>query len=80
MPVAFVCITTEPASMVEVLKSLKVEGVVEAEMIYGIYDVVVKVEADSVEKLKRIITRRIRRIRNVATTTTMIVEQSELRD
>ena len=78
MPVAFVCITTEPASMVEVLKSLKkVDGVVEAEMIYGIYDIVVKVEADSIERLKRIITQNIRKIRYVATTTTMIVEKAD---
>ena len=37
MPIAFVCITTESASMVKVLSSLKkVEGVVEAEIIHGI--------------------------------------------
>jgi DNA-binding Lrp family transcriptional regulator len=41
MLIAFVCITTEPASMVEVLKALKaVEGVEEAEMVYGIYDII----------------------------------------
>ncbi len=74
MPLAFVCITVEPGSAVEVLKSLRsVAGVVEAEMIYGIYDIVVKVEADSIEGLKRIITQYIRKIRNVATTTTIIV-------
>ena len=77
MPVAFVCITTDPASMVEVLKALKsVEGVVEAEMIYGIYDIIVKIEADSIEGLKSIITQYIRKIENVATTTTMIVEKA----
>lgn len=77
MSIAFVCITTEPASMVEVLKSLKaVEGVVEAEMIYGIYDIVVKVEAGSIDGLKEVITRNIRKIKNVITATTMIVEKA----
>ncbi len=77
MSLAFVCITTDPASMVEVAKALKsVEGVLEAEIIYGIYDIIVKVEANSVEGLKRIITQYIRKIENVATTTTMIVEKA----
>ena len=40
MPTAFVFITTEPASMPEVLKEVSaVEGVEEAEMVYGVYDI-----------------------------------------
>jgi len=70
---AFVCITTKPASMVEVLEALKkIEGVKEAEMIYGLYDIIAKVEGDSVSSLRRIITERIRVINNVSTTTTMM--------
>ena len=77
MPIAFVCITVEPASMVEVLKLLKaVEGVVEAEMIYGIYDIVAKAKGDSIDSLKKIITQNIRKINKVTTTTTMIVEKA----
>lgn len=77
MPTAFVCITTEPASMVEVLEPLRaIEGVVEVEMIYGIYDIVAKVETDSIERLKKIITQNIRKIKNVTTTTTIIVEKA----
>lgn len=78
MPTAFVCITTEPTSMVEVLKALKaIEGVEEAEMVYGIYDIIVIVKGDSVESLKKIITEHIRRINNVIATTTMMVVTSE---
>jgi len=74
MPIAFVCITTEPASMVEVLESLKaVEGVEEAQMVYGIYDIVVKVKGDSINSLKKIITENIRTISKVTTAITMIV-------
>jgi DNA-binding Lrp family transcriptional regulator len=73
MPIAFVFITTEPASMVEVLKALKkVKGVEEVEMVYGLYDIVAKVEGDSTSSLKSIITKRIRALNKVATTTTMM--------
>jgi DNA-binding Lrp family transcriptional regulator len=76
MPIAFVCITTEPSSMARVLKTLKtIEGVAEAHMIYGIYDIVAKVEADSIDQLKKIVTQKIRKTENVTTTTTMIVEK-----
>jgi len=73
MPIAFVFITTEPASMLKVLKALKkIKGVKEVEMVYGLYDIVAKVEEDSISSLKNIITKRIRAINNVATTTTMM--------
>ena len=78
MPVAFVCITTEPASMVEVLKEVRaVEGVEEAQMVYGVYDVIGKVKGETMDKLKHIITEHIRRIDKVRTTLTMIVVESE---
>lgn len=77
MPTAFVCITTEPASMVEVLKEVKaVEGVEEAQMVYGIYDIVAKVKGETMDKLKHIITEHIRRIDKVRTTLTMMVIES----
>ena len=73
-PEAYVCINTEPGSMEEVLEALKVvEGVEEAEMVYGIYDIIVKVKADSIDSLKKIITERIRSASKVISTTTMMV-------
>jgi DNA-binding Lrp family transcriptional regulator len=78
MQIAFVCIITEPASMEEVLKALKaVEGVEEAEMVYGTYDIIVKVKGDSIDSLKKIITGHIRTINNVRATITMMVVESE---
>lgn len=74
MPIAFVCITTEPAAMEEVLEALKtVEGVEEAKMVYGIYDIVVKVKGNSIKSLKQIITENIRTINKVTTAITMMV-------
>lgn len=74
MPVAFVLINSEIGSEGEVLNELrKVEGVEEAYSVYGVYDIVAKVKADSMEKLKDIVTWKIRRLNKVRSTLTMIV-------
>ena len=78
MPIAFVCINTEPASMAEVLQKVRaIEGVEQAEMTYGVYDVVAKVKADTLDKIKKIITKDIRKNENVRTTLTMMVVEPE---
>ncbi len=74
MPLAFVLINAEIGSEGEVLNELKkVEGVEEAYSVYGVYDVIAKVTADSMDKLKDIVTWRIRRLNKVRSTLTMIV-------
>ena len=74
MPIAFVLINAEIGSESEVLAELKkVEGVEEAYSVYGVYDVIVKVKADSMDKLKDVVTWRIRRLNKVRSTLTMIV-------
>jgi len=74
MPIAFVLINTEIGSESEVLKTLKeVEGIEEAYSVYGVYDIIAKVRAESMEKLKDIVTWRIRRLNKVRSTLTMIV-------
>jgi DNA-binding Lrp family transcriptional regulator len=78
MPTAFVFINTEPASMSEVLKKVKaVEGVEEAEMIYGVYDIVAKVKTETMDQLKQIITYKIRRLDNVLATQTLLGVRQE---
>lgn len=74
MPTAFVLINTEIGSESDVLKDLKkVEGVDEAFAVYGVYDIVARVRADTMDKLKEIVTWRIRRLDKVRSTLTMIV-------
>jgi len=74
MPIAFVLINAEIGSEEEVLKSLKsVSGVQEAYIVYGVYDIVAKIKADSMEKLKDIVTWHIRRLNKVRSSLTMIV-------
>ncbi len=60
MPTAFVLINTEIGSEEEILNELKkIPNVKEAYVVYGVYDIVAKVEADSMDKLKEVISWRI---------------------
>jgi DNA-binding Lrp family transcriptional regulator len=78
VPTAFVFINTEPASMPEVLKKVEaVEGVKEAEMVYGVYDIVARVKVETMDKLKQIIAFQIRRIDKVLATQTLLVVRQE---
>jgi DNA-binding Lrp family transcriptional regulator len=77
MPMAFVLINSEIGSEEEVLKELgKVEGIVEAYIVYGVYDVVAKIRADTMDKLKDVVTWRVRRLNKVRSTLTMIAIES----
>ncbi len=77
MPMAFVLINAEIGSEEEVLKELnKVEGVVEAFVVYGVYDVVAKIKADTMDKLKDVVTWHVRRLNKVRSTLTMIVVET----
>lgn len=81
MPVAFVLINSEIGAESEVLNELrKVEGVEEAYSVYGVYDIIAKVRADSMEKLKDIVTWKIRRLSKVRSTLTMIVIEEMKRE
>jgi len=74
MPTAFVLINTEIGSESDVLKDLRhVKGVEEASAVYGVYDIVARVRAETMDKLKEIVTWRIRRLDKVRSTLTMIV-------
>jgi DNA-binding Lrp family transcriptional regulator len=78
MPTAFVLINTEIGSESDVLKELKkVEGVEEASAVYGVYDIVARVKADTMDRLKEIVTWRIRRLDKVRSTLTMIVVEEK---
>jgi len=60
MPTAFVLINTEIGAEEEILKELnKVPNVKEAYIVYGLYDIVAKIEAESMNKLKEVISWRI---------------------
>lgn len=73
MPKAYVLINTTPEVEEEFIDELRqTEGVVEASSVYGIYDFVAIVKADSMEKVKELITSKVRRMRNLKSTITLM--------
>jgi DNA-binding Lrp family transcriptional regulator len=75
MPLAYVLINTARGSEDKVLRELqKLKGIMEVHTLYGMHDIIVKVEiGDQPDKLKEDIIWKIRRINEVQSTTTLIV-------
>lgn len=73
MAVAFVLINTETGAEREILEELKmIKEVKEAHRIHGVYDVIVQVEADSVEMIKDVLVHKIRNLNKLRSTLTML--------
>jgi len=69
-----VLFNVESGSENYVLKNVKkVEGVEEANITYGVYDIAVKVRADSMDALKDLISNQLRLIKKVRTTLSLIL-------
>jgi DNA-binding Lrp family transcriptional regulator len=74
MPQAFVLINVESGAEEDVVRELKkTEGVEEAYYSYGVYDIIAKVKAESMEKLKETVTHKVRTLRRVRSTLTLIM-------
>ena len=74
MPMAYVLVTTESGAVDSVLASLKkMDSVKETYMVYGVYDIIATVKADTMDKLKEIVTWNLRSLDQVRSTLTMIV-------
>lgn len=74
MATAFVLINAEIGAESDVLKDLKaISEVKEAHMVYGVYDIIARVETETMQELKDIISWKIRRLDKVRSTLTMIV-------
>jgi len=71
---AFVLINAEMGAENEVLKDLKaIQEVKEAHKVYGVYDIIARVETETMQELKDTISSKIRRLDKVRSTLTMIV-------
>jgi len=74
MPRAFVLINVESGAEQEVVNELKrIEGIEEAYFSYGVYDIITKIKADSMEQLKDMVTKKVRAIGRVRSTLTLIM-------
>ena len=78
MPTAIVFINTEPKEMPCLLEKVKaLKEVKEAVMVYSCYAIVAKVNIETMENLKQIITSRIRSMANVrSTVSSLVVKQA----
>jgi DNA-binding Lrp family transcriptional regulator len=74
MPTAYVLLNTEIGAEAQVLKALKkIEGVEEAHNLWGVYDIIAHIKADSMNNLTSIITKRIEKIGRINSKLTMII-------
>ncbi|BFH73347.1 Lrp/AsnC ligand binding domain-containing protein [Sulfurisphaera javensis] len=78
MASAIVLINTDAGGEDEVFERLKsMNEVTEVHVVYGVYDIVVKIEADSMDKLKDFVTNTIRKLPKVRSTLTMIIVEGK---
>ena len=74
MPLAIVLINAEVGSEDELLRELrKLDNVSETYAVYGVYDIVAKVEAETMKELKEVITSKVRKLKNLRSSLTMMV-------
>lgn len=74
MATVFVMINTELGAESEVLNELKaIEEVKETYLVYGVYDLIARIETETMDELKDIIALNVRRIQKVKSTLSMIV-------
>jgi DNA-binding Lrp family transcriptional regulator len=71
---AFVLINTndqiDDGILLEELK--KIDGVSEAYKVCGIYDILVKVEAETMDKVSKVVNHRLKNLKNIQSTLTMV--------
>jgi len=76
MPLAIVLINAEVGSEDELLRELrKLNNVSEAHAVYGAYDIVAKVETETMKELKEVITSKVRKLKNLRSALTMMVTE-----
>jgi len=75
MSLVYVLLNTEPSQMESVLEEIKeIDGVEEAYMVYGLYDICAKVKTEIPQELKEIV-KKIRSQDNVLSTLMLMVVQ-----
>ena len=74
MEIAYILVQCKMAHEMEVLKELlAIDLVKEAKGTFGYYDILVKIEAENVALIEQTITKKIRTITNVTTTSTISI-------
>jgi len=78
MPTAFVLINTELGTEMNVLKDIrKLSGVEQAYAVYGTYDIIARVKAETMDRLKETVSSHIRKVDNVRATLTLMSSEGK---
>ncbi len=78
MPTAYVLLNCDLGSESDIIKKIKqVPDVIEVSGVFGVYDIIVRISSDDMDKLREIITWNIRKIDKVRSTLTMIVIEGQ---
>lgn len=74
MLTALLLINAEMGNETTVMELLRgIVGVKEVYLVYGAYDIVAKIRTESMDKLREIIKKRLRRLKEIRSSTTMII-------
>lgn len=78
MPSAYVLFNTSPGLEEQVLhEAKKTGGIEEAFISYGVYDLIVKATANTPAELKELVTYKLRKIANVKSTLTLMLNDGK---
>ena len=73
MSMAYVMINVETDGEVEIMGALKsISGVKEVYQVYGIYDIIIKIEAETMNEIKDLILLKIKPLEKIRSVLTMI--------
>ncbi len=74
MEIAYVLVKSEVSHEMDVMRELlKIDLVKEAKGTFGVYDIFVKIEAKSGREIEDVVTKKIRKLKHVLSTTTLSV-------
>lgn len=77
MPTAYILLCCDLGSENEVLEAIKqIPEVDEVNRVFGVYDMIVRISSDNMDKLKEIIAMKIRKMDNVRSVLTIIRTES----
>jgi DNA-binding Lrp family transcriptional regulator len=78
MPSAYILLNTEIGAKNQVLKDLRqINGVEEAYNLWGVYDIIANIKAESIDALKQIISRQITKVGKINSKVTMIINEEQ---
>ncbi|GAI48910.1 unnamed protein product [marine sediment metagenome] len=73
MSMAFAMISAETGVEAEIMEELKnIPGVQEVYQVYGVYDIIIKIEAETMQELREVVLSRVRNLDKIRSTLTMI--------